>query len=99
MTDVSVARSNSRRSSPDARERSMSGRERVRLALVVAVLSLLMSAGGGLAASEGGAVLEMLGSILIIFGVAGLAQAGAIALGYPTPRGSDDVEEADARHD
>jgi uncharacterized membrane protein len=73
----------------------MSEQERVRLSLVVAVISLLMSAGGALALSQGGGLLDLLGSILIIFGVVGVVQAGATALGYLTPRGGDEVRERD----
>jgi hypothetical protein len=74
-------------------------RERLRVGLRVTVFSLMMSAGGVIAVREGGALLNMLGAILILFGTVGIVQAGAIALGYLTPRGTGEGEKRDARHD
>lgn len=77
----------------------MSERERLPLAVLVAVFSLLMCVGGGIAVSEGEVVIGLVGSVLILLGVRGLAQAGTSALGRLTPRGTGDEEERDARRD
>jgi len=77
----------------------MSERERVRLALLVAVFSLLIGAVGGVVASHGGLVLGALGSVLIVFGVVGLGHAGAIGFGYMTPDVAAEGEQQDAGGD
>lgn len=74
----------------------MSERERVRVAVLVAVFSLLMGAGGGIAASQGRSLLDVVGLVLIAFAVTGLVQALAIGFGFLTPRATRDGKDRDA---
>jgi hypothetical protein len=70
--------------------------ERAKLGATVAAIALVMGVLGALLSAIGG-WLRLVGFVLLALGIVGVGQGVAIALGYLTPRESEDSEDRDAR--
>lgn len=72
---------------------------RIRTGLSVGVCALVLGGAGVLIYSLGAGAFRVFGLVLIVFGVMGLGQAAAIALGHLTPDAPRDRRGRDAGGD